>query len=69
MSRQNKAIIGRHCWNCKYRHADDWYVLEGFCHFYPSLFERQILKGSVCVYYKKNAKTPRDPGLEEKVED
>jgi|Deesub1362B_J571_1020462.scaffolds.fasta_scaffold14771_2 hypothetical protein len=47
------AIIGRHCWSCRFRHKDDWFVLEGFCHYYPSLEEREILKGSSCHYYGK----------------
>jgi len=53
----SSRIVGKDCWTCRYRNSDDWFVLEGFCHFYPSLREREILKGNVCPYYEAKRST------------
>jgi hypothetical protein len=48
-----KHEIGKACWSCKYRKTDNWFVHRDFCEYYPSLEEREILRGLECGYYKK----------------
>jgi len=45
------GIIGKSCWICKHRNKENWYE-DGFCHFYPELWEREILKGRKCQYFE-----------------
>ena len=45
------GIIGKSCWICKHRNKENWYEDE-FCHFYPELWEREILKGRKCQYFE-----------------
>jgi len=45
------GIVGKSCWVCKHRSKENWYEDE-FCHFYPELWEREILKGKKCPYFE-----------------
>jgi len=53
IKRVQEGVIGYSCWVCKWRQSDDWNVEIGFCYYYPSLLERNILKGRICPYFEE----------------